>query len=285
MWPVIFEVPGTSIRLYSFGLMVALGFLAANAWVLRRAEREGLERDKVSGVLVSALLVGIVGARLLYVAINWDEFAGSPLGFFRIWQGGLVWYGGLLAAFPFGVWAILRKRLPLWRTADLVVTGLMLGLAIGRIGCLLAGDDYGEVTDVPWAIVFPDHPRSLLPQELVGKPLHPTQIYMSLNGLFLFGIGNLVRSRRRFDGQTTFTLTLIYAFTRSFIELYRGDVERGIAFGLSTSQWISIPVALVSVAMLVVLARRNRLHSSSVDAPRGTTARPSAVRGAGPKGS
>lgn len=255
MWPILFEIPGTPIRLHSFGLMVALGFIAANTWAVRRAAREGLDGTFIGNLTVWLLLSGLAGARLFYILLNWSHFQGSLLAFFKIWEGGLVFYGGPIVAFPVGYWYVTRRIRPDWRIADILVTSVFLALSIGRIGCLLAGDDFGKITDVPWAIHFPDNPDSLIPRELIGKPLHPTQIYLSLNAMALFLIGRALLSRRRFPGQVAGILGILYAFTRSAIELVRGDVERGIFLGISTSQWVSIPILLASIGLLLWRSR------------------------------
>ena len=135
---------------------------------------------------------------------------------------------------------------------------IALGEAIGRWGCLAAGCCYGKPTDVPWAITF----RNPFSHQAVGTPLdiplHPTQIYLSLNALVLFGICEWVYRHKRFDGQVFWIYVLGYAVTRGFIEEFRGDLVRGFVIPgvLSTAQFIGILMALASIVMLLVLRRR-----------------------------
>ena len=170
------------------------------------------------------------------------------------WKGGLVFYGGLLASVIFAWYYINKHQLPLWKLADVLAPSLALGQAIGRWGCFFAGCCYGIRTDVPWAITFSD-PKSLAPLDVA---LHPTQIYLSLNSLIIFGILLFLRKHKSFDGQVFWAYGILYSIGRFIIEYFRGD-DRGFAVQnfLSTSQFIGIFILLFSITMWMRLRSRN----------------------------
>ncbi len=267
MHPILFKlpVPGYGVvPIRSFGVMVALAFLFGYWFTKREARRTGrvdplLIDDLFFWVFVGALL----GARLLYVAVHWkDTFAKLPLAdVFAIWKGGLVYYGGFLGAFFAGIVFTRVRNVSLLELGDVCLPGAMLGQAIGRIGCFLVGDDYGRPAspDLPWAVTFPDTPDSLLPAHLHGIPLHPTQLYLLLKAFAVFLILVWISRHKRFTGQVMFSALVFYPIGRFIVEFWRGDaVERGVFHGLSTSQWISIPLFLCGLIGLIAARARAR---------------------------
>ncbi|MBI4881206.1 MAG: prolipoprotein diacylglyceryl transferase [Planctomycetes bacterium] len=260
MHPLLGEPFG--IPIHSFGVMVAIAFMVALAVATREARRTGLFAPEViSDLLVWVIVGGIVGARLLYVAVHWeDTFARAPAQIFQLWKGGLVYYGGLFGALLAGWIFTRRRKVDFVLLGDVCLPAAMLGQAIGRIGCFLVGCDYGrKAPDLPWAITFPDNPDSLLPPELRGQPLHPTQLYMLLQALLIFLILTWVARRRTFRGQVLFLAIMLYPIGRSICELFRGDyVERGMYLGLSTSQWISMPLFLIGLIAFMRARRAGR---------------------------
>jgi phosphatidylglycerol:prolipoprotein diacylglycerol transferase len=197
-------------------------------------------------------MVGFVGARLLYVITQADHFASHPMDAFRVWEGGLVFFGGPLAVIPFVAWYVRRHKLALWRTMDCMIPGLVIAHAFGRLGCIAAGCCYGKPTGGDWGFRFSSE---LVDPALRGIYLHPTQLYES-TALFLLFLGLLSVFRRKlFDGQVVLTYFMVYPVIRSIIEIYRGDQVRGFVIDgvLSTSQFISV---LVFLGAAVFLARR-----------------------------
>jgi phosphatidylglycerol:prolipoprotein diacylglycerol transferase len=172
-------------------------------------------------------------------------------------RAGGVFYGGLLAALGVVLVLVRRYKLPLWSTTDLFAPGIALGHIIGRLGCLLAGCCFGKPTSVRGASPFPTRrPRSMSGTPL-GVPLHPTQLYDAGAELIIL-IVLLVTERRGpavFPGRTFWLYMLLYAISRYIVEIYRGD-DRGIIFGVSTSQFVSLLVAPIAIFMLLRLRRR-----------------------------
>jgi phosphatidylglycerol:prolipoprotein diacylglycerol transferase len=143
-------------------------------------------------------------------------------------------------------------RLPIWKFSDLFTPSIALGLFLTRIGCFLAGCCYGKETTLPWGVRFTD-PNSLAPLNIT---LHPTQLYDSANGLFLFLFLNWVDRRKKFEGELFWLFILLYSISRFLIEILRGD-PRGFLFGelISTSQGIGIFLAILSLFMLFYLRK------------------------------
>jgi len=234
MHPILFRIGPLTV--YTYGVFVAMGFLLGLTVAMREARLAGKDPQKFMDMALYILLGAIIGSRAMYVLISWDEFAGKPLHVFMIWKGGLVFYGGLAATIPVIIWYTRRLRMPLLKTLDIYAPSLALGHAVGRIGCFSAGCCYGKATSLPWAVTF-THPYSSAP---LNVPLHPVQLYASLNLFLIFLLLMVVRRRQSFDGQIAWTYVLLYAVSRFVLEFFRGD-PRGSVFGgaLSTSLMIN----------------------------------------------
>jgi phosphatidylglycerol:prolipoprotein diacylglycerol transferase len=252
MHPLLFHLG--SIPIHTYGVMIALGFLAALLVLRMLAPKEGLELDTVFDFAFLCLLSGFLGARFLFILTRLNDFMSDPVSIFKVWEGGLVFYGGPLAAIPVLFWYTRKKKLNIWKLGDISAPALTIGHFFGRFGCFSAGCCYGKPTNSPLGVKFYS---PLVDPALRGVPLHPTQLYEAFSLLVLF-IGLLyVQRTKKFDGQTMLVYLMAYPIIRSLIEIYRGDVIRGFIIDniLSTSQFISI---LVFVAAGTVLYRRLR---------------------------
>jgi phosphatidylglycerol:prolipoprotein diacylglycerol transferase len=252
MHPILIEIG--FIKIFTYGLLIATAFLAAILLAVRQAGKEGLDQQQIMDLCFYILVSAIVGARILYVIVEYRYFLANPLEAFKFWKGGLVFYGGLIGAASVAYLYMRKYRMPLWQVADIVAPSLALGQAIGRWGCFFAGCCYGIKTDLPWAVTFTD-PLSLAP---LNVPLHPTQIYSSIKGLTIFLILVWVRKRKSFNGQLFWLYGCLYSIGRFIVEFYRGD-DRGFAVQgvLSTSQFIGIFTLAFSMVMLIVLRSRS----------------------------
>ncbi len=265
MYPVLFKIPiFGGITIYSYGVMVALAFLIGVLWVSRESRRVGLDSARAVDLGFYVIVAAIVGSRILHIAISeWDRFIANPLIFFKIWEGGLVFYGGLIAAVAIGIWYMRRHRMPFLLTSDVFSPGIALGHAIGRIGCFLAGCCYGRVMDghAWYSITFPHNPHTFAPQ---GMPLYPTQLMEASGELINFAVLFVLRYFKRFDGQIFATYLMIYAIVRVIVEYFRGDVERGLLIEpwLSTSSLISIFMFAAGVALYIKCWPRRRRSRS-----------------------
>ena len=251
MHPVLLNLGKFS--LYTYGLFAAMGFLAAIWFATREAKRCGVDHEKIMDLSFYILVAAIVGSRLAYIGTVPDEFLANPLEMFKIWKGGLVFYGGFVGAMLTAIIYLKVKHLPIWKTGDILAPAVALGHCLGRMGCFFAGCCYGKACDLPWAITFHD-PASLAP---INVPLHPTQLYSSAGNFLIFLILLVVRRYQKFEGQLFWLYVLLYGITRSFIEMFRGDYRGGEIMGvLSVSQTVGCSLALVAVVMMVVLAKK-----------------------------
>ncbi len=234
MHPVLLKIG--PLTLHTYGFFVALGFILGLTWCGRESRRRGLDPEIFQDLFFYVVIAAVLGARLLYVALNFSYFRSAPLAVFRIWEGGLVFYGGFIAALPVLVWRLRYWRKPVLQILDIAAPGLVLAQAVGRLGCLAAGCCYGKVCSGPLAITFSD-PLSHAPLHL---PLYPTQIFHAVANFLIF-LFLAWLSRRRFStrGLVTVAYCLLYGSCRFVIEFWRGD-PRGFYAGLSTSQWISL---------------------------------------------
>jgi phosphatidylglycerol:prolipoprotein diacylglycerol transferase len=221
-----------AITIYTFGVVIILAFLAGSAYVVRRTRPLGIPDKTMFDWAFWMLIVGIAGSRLLYAYLNWEQFQEDKGEVFRIWHGGLVWYGGMIPAAAVGLYLLARQRLPVLRVADVAAAGLMLALGIGRWACLLAGDDYGRPTDLPWGIRFYAE-KALVAPDLKGVALHPTQLYMSLKALWIFFFVDWIARRAKYAGTALGAMLVFYAVARAaLVEPFRGDfVERNPSYG------------------------------------------------------
>lgn len=274
MHPILFEIPGLHFPVRSFGVMLAAGFLVGSWLFARLFARYPIEKNVDASRYAQIpvwILVGVVlGARLMYVVVEvakgsevGHQYLDKPWTVFAVWEGGLVMYGGLIGGILFGAWPCFKARIPIPPAFDLALVAAMFGYAIGRVGCLLVGDDYGAVVperfrDLPFPVVLhvpdPLPPQSLFGLENAGKVLWATQPWMTINGLLLGTAGLLLLKHRRFPGQVGLLIVLGYAIDRSIIEHFRGDAVRGVWFGgaISTSQLISIVSGVLALVLLAV---------------------------------
>jgi len=239
--------------------MIALAFMAGLWTATLRARRENISAERIGDVVLWLMVGSILGARVVYVTTYWhEEFAGQPIfEIFAIWHGGLVYYGGLIGGIAGALAYMLWKKMPIWKTADVLAPSIALGSFFGRMGCLLNGCCYGRQTDLPWAITFTNPLAHELSNTPLNVPLHPTQIYDGVLNLALYAFLAWLFKRKKFDGQIFATYLICYAILRSVVEHYRGDYS-GLHYhlGLTPAQWISVPMFIIGLAMAAILSRR-----------------------------
>jgi phosphatidylglycerol:prolipoprotein diacylglycerol transferase len=251
------------LTLHTFGLLLASAYMAAYWWLLREGRRERLDVDALGSLGIWVIIGAVVGAKVLMIVRALPEYAAAPSEIFSlsVLTSAGDFYGGFIGALVTSAMFFRRHpQLPFWRTADLCGPAIALGQSIGRIGCLMAGDDYGRPTSLPWAITFNDPDAARIGGAPLGIPLHPVQLYESIVCLALFVVLVRLRRRKRFDGEIILAYTLLYAVARFVLEYFRGDADRGFLFGglLSTSQFIA---AILGPAAIVLWFIRRRSAS------------------------
>jgi len=252
MHPVLIRLGPFTIHTYGF--LIAIGFLVALWLATLQAKKEGIQPGRIMDLGFYILLGAIVGSRLFFIFINAGHYINHPLDVFKIWEGGLVFYGGVLLAVPVAVWYMKRNGMDLWQTADIFAPSIAIGHVFGRLGCLAAGCCHGKAAeDLPWGIIFTD-PECLAPTNVL---LHPTQLYESAGEFIIFLALIMLRNHKSFTGQLFMMYLIFYAVLRFIIELFRGDVARGfIMGGISVSQGISLLLLIAGIAGLVALRKR-----------------------------
>ena len=247
-------VPGAAVMFAAAMLVTFLVFV-------RRAGDAGLARYHAAGMGLWAMVGGLVGSRVFYLLQHWQATLADPS---QLWstKGEATSWGAYLGGFTGLVLYARLKGMELWPYADVIGSCLGLGPAIGRWGCFLNGDDFGSVSRLPWAVRFPHASIPFVFQARAGVvdpladlslPVHPSQIYLSLNGLALFFIFTRYWNRARSQPGATFWLyTLAYCVTRFLWEFLRGDQVQHV-FGVTVPQAVS----LVLVPMAFVAWRRS----------------------------
>jgi len=243
------------ITLQTFGIMFALGFIAAGALVAKRLKEWGKPPDWAYEMVFATAVGGLVGARLDFIAENYDSVKNDLLG--NVFTGaGLVWYGGAVGgAIGAAIWGWRRGIFNAY-LLDLAAVPLAVGYAVGRIGCQLSGDgDYGKAWDGPWAMAYPHG------TEPIDTTVHPTPIYETLSmGLVAFVLWRL---RDRYQPGILFSIYLVLAGTERFlVEFIRRNEH--VLLGLTQAQLISLAMIAAGGIWLVVKSRRGSLLRDGV---------------------
>lgn len=254
MRPILFRIPipflAGEVPLYSYGFMTMLGFIAATLVARRRARRVGLSPDNITDVALWALLGGIVGSRIVYVAQNAGYYFNtsrpdwSLLDLFKLWEGGLVFYGGFIGALCLALLVMRIKKERILAVLDVLAPSLALGHAFGRVGCLMRGCCYGVAVDSDawYGLVFPNDALAYDPAALqlspAGTPVFPTQPVSSLNLLVIFALLSVYFKHRRSEGEVIGLYLALYSIHRFVVEFFRGDTH--VPGALSPAQWLSL---------------------------------------------
>lgn len=256
MWPVLFEIPGLGLKVHGFSVMLVAAAAAGVYLTAWRARREKIDPDVVFELAVWLLTGGFVGARVLFLIRNPDTIH-SFWDVFKVWQGGIVFYGCIIGGLIGSLMYWARRPFPLWAMCDAVAPSLAIGIALGRVGCLLNGCCFGATCDLPWGMTFPAESAPwihhveqgwLSPMSPRSLAVHPSQVYAILDGVILLVLLSAYFPHRRRDGQVMALLMVTYPVSRFLIESLRDD-DPPFALGLTLSQLISVglfPCGLVA---------------------------------------
>ena len=267
MHPDLFSIGPITVKTYGF--CMALGFFAAWQVLGRLCRRSGRNPEAFSNLVVLLLIGGVLGSRVAYVIEHWSaEFAAHPADVVKVWQGGLMFYGGLILDIAiYFAWCILKKEKML-EVADLLSAVIPLGHAFGRVGCFFYGCCYGRQCGAAWAVAFPRgspawHEQAqagLIPWSATASlPVLPTQFVEAAALLVLFAL--VIMAYRRFHadlaGFSTGCYLAGYAVVRFGMEYLRGD-PRAAALGMSIGQILSVLIFFAGLAFMVVAFCRKK---------------------------
>jgi len=245
--PVLFSLGPLTISWH--GLLTALGVMVAVLVAARLAKRAGMVPDEVYNVALWAIPGGIVGARLFHVVDRWDFYSQNLGATWRLTDGGIAIWGGVIGGFVAGAIAAKLKGYDIGKLADVAAPGVLLAQMVGRVGCTINGDAFGGPTTLPWGVVY-SHPGSYLPPEWVasGVSTHPWPVYEILaNGLALFIVGRLW-GRLKPAGSIFIVYVTLYALARFFLTFLRQEQLHLVQ--LQEAQLISLAILAIAVPLL-----------------------------------
>ena len=251
MYPILFQLG--PVKVFSYGLMVACGFIVATLLAKRQAQRQNIPPEKILNLSLCVMISGLLGARILYILQNLEFYITYPGEILMLQRGGLSFYGGFILALICAIIFLKRQDLPIFKTLDIIVPYLVLAQGIGRIGCFLNGCCYGKPTASRLAVYFPG--------ENFGR--HPVQIYASLNLLLIFIILRILQVKKQgkagMPGQIFLLYCSLYSLQRFFMEYLRGDTLAVFA-NLTMHQFISLGIFIISLLVWWVIWKSSTLR-------------------------
>ena len=251
MFPKLFQYG--DFFLPTYGVLVALAFVAG-LWITSKlARRAGINHELVVNLVVYCALAGLLGAKLLMFIFDWDHFSKNPADMFSIatLRAAGVYQGGLILAVATAFWYVRRHGMPWLQTFDVFAPGIAIGHAIGKVGCFAAGCCWGKECDLPWAVTFRNPDANALTGVPLRVSLHPAQLYEVGAEALLFGFLYWRFGRAHRPGTIIGLYLILSSVLRFGIEFTRFH-EQGLPFGLpfSITQWIAVVLALAGGAIL-----------------------------------
>jgi len=239
------------------GVGIAIGYVAGGTLGAARAEKHyGIRKDDIWNALMWAVLGVIVGSRLFFVAGHLDDYFPNVIDIFKVWEGGIVFYGGAIGGIVAGVPYLRSRGIGFWHAMDSIAPGFPLGLIIGRIGDLIIGDHLGGRTQFflgyryeggalpPGCVVPGIDPDPTIVCPRIGEVVHQTALYDFISVLFLFPLILWIGRKRRADGFLFMLMASLYAVGRMLSDFARPAATYG---GLRGTQWVS--VAIIAFAL------------------------------------
>ncbi|MDD4955231.1 MAG: prolipoprotein diacylglyceryl transferase [Candidatus Omnitrophica bacterium] len=250
MHPILFKIG--SFTIYTYGFLVFVGVLCGYFFCLREAGRENINKNVFSDIIFWTLIFSFIGARIFYIFTDFGNFLRNPPEMI-LSRSGFVFYGGVV----FGVISLffLAKlhKIRFLKLADIIVLGVPLAHAFGRLGCFSYGCCYGLPTDSFIGVLFPKES----PAGELGVCVIPTQLFEAFFLILLFIALLFIRKHKKFDGQILSLYLILYSIIRFGIEFFRGD-PRGNVFFLSLSQFISLILLIFGIFLYLKLRARSR---------------------------
>lgn len=245
-----------SVTIYGYGLMIAVGILAAYFTGEARARKMGLDAGHIFYLVIWCVIGGFLGAKILFWITEWKSIAADPGFLGQTLTDGFVVLGGILGGILTAILYCRVKKLPFLAFFDCLIPSVALAQGFGRIGCFLAGCCYGKETNGPFSVTF--HTSQYAPN---GVALIPTQIYSSVLDFLNYAFLVRLAGRKKADGEIGAAYLISYSAGRFLLEFFRGDLERGSVGVLSTSQFLSIFTATAGVILMIFCSRTRKSHA------------------------
>lgn len=237
MHPVLFKLG--SMAIYTYGLVMSVGIIAGICLAMYLGRKRGYDGVFVSDAGVWTVISGLLGARLAYVLQNWSTYSSEPLRMLDFRSGGISIQGAIVLGFAATAFCFWRKKISAWNGLDVYSAPVLLGMAIGRIGCVFQACCWGKVSEgLPWGIVYP------LSAGLGSAPRHPSQIYEMLMDLALIPLVIWLYNRASFAGQAFWCTIAGYGVVRFVSEIFREGDYAGV---MTLAQWFALLFVLVGV--------------------------------------
>ncbi len=267
MHRILFEVGGNPV--YTYGVLMALGIIVGVGLTWFLARKQNRYSDEVVDFALWAVVFGVIGSRLSYVIPRWDLYAANPMDLFAIWQGGLTIQGGLIGGLLAGIIYTKIKGIKFWYFADLFAPGMILGAAMGRIGCYFNGCSFGVPTNSSWGIVFPEGTDAFA---IFGaQALVPTQMFEFVWDIAILALILIIWPRRKFDGYAFLMYFALWNIGTAVIRFWRGDLAVDVS-GITGGQAVGFLVgglAIVLFAVMWRMAAKGKLEPATMAAPPG----------------
>jgi phosphatidylglycerol:prolipoprotein diacylglycerol transferase len=263
MYRTILDLGAVGIR--SYGVMLAVAFWVGIELSARTARRRGYDPLLIVDLGLVVLLSSVVGSRFLYVITHLNDFRGDLWGVFKVWEGGLTFYGGLVVAVLLGVLFLKKRGQPVGQITDILAPQIALGVSIARVGCFLNGCCFGKESSLPWACVFPSD--SLAGSVMHGLHLHPVQLYAVIANLVIaFILWRLLR-RDLPAGSVFAWLLMLYGGWRFVVDFWRYYEDELLLGGggmeLSWNQVVSVVLICVGIGLLFRSVKRGGTESQA----------------------
>ncbi|KJJ85102.1 Prolipoprotein diacylglyceryl transferase [Candidatus Omnitrophus magneticus] len=244
MYPILFKIG--SFSFYSYGFFSALAIVVCVLFLKKECVKNALDFEKIFSCFFWAVLGGIIGGRLLFVIINFEEYIKEPLRILSYREGGMAFQGALIGGILAGYLACWIKKEPFLKICDIVAPYLALGHAIGRIGCFMNGCCYGKIVKNGIGVILQGE----------AYPRVPIQLYYSIGLVIIFFIlKKLLDSPKKFNGFIFLMYIIFYSFFRFFMEFFRADNSL-VFFGMTLAQVISIGTFFIGLILFVFLSRK-----------------------------
>jgi len=253
MYPILFEVGNFSVK--SYWAFMALGFIIGGIVIYWQAKEKNFDSHKAKYLILATIISGFVGSRLGYVLLNFSSYQKDLLKILQFWKGGFSWQGGFIAAFLIVLLILRNGKEKIGKWLDVIMLGMLLGHSVGRIGCFLNGCCYGTITNVPWAIKFPNLGDNLL--------RHPTQLYEALSYFLIFLLLYYYSKKIKLkNGSLFFIGTALHSLTRFIIEYFRYNkdfIYQGKIWyaTLNYSQLTALIIIIISLLILFKINYNN----------------------------
>ena len=245
--PVFFRVGQLALGWHGFFVALAV---AVAVWLgLRGGKKLDLPSGPLQEVAIWALVGGVVGARLFHVLDHLSYYSSHPAEALAFWEGGIAVYGAFIGGIAGGMVTAFRNRLPVWPLLDVGAVAMLVGQAIGRLGCLYIGDAWGRPTGGHWGVVY-TNPNAQLPSQLIGVPTHPYPLYEIAAVLCLLGVLWLMHRRMQAPGTLFLVVALWYAATRFGLTFFRQEAI--VVWGLQEAQVVALGTGFTALALLLV---------------------------------